>query len=82
MQREKERRMHRDLIETIDSFIQARPDATWDFAAGPDTHNAVIEGLSPRTRERVKRALSKNLVNQPVEQLRSAFNDAPLKRPS
>lgn len=73
MQEEEERRQSKDLVETIEGFLRQRSDATWDFAAGPEVHNAVLEALSPATRSRLRQALSKNLVNQPVEELLKQF---------
>ena len=73
MQEEEQRRQTKDLVETIETFLQPHPVATWDFAAGPEVHNAVLEALSPATRSRLHRALSKNLVNQPMEELLRQF---------
>jgi hypothetical protein len=73
MQEEEERRNMRDLCEAIDSFVLQRPDATWDFAAGPALHNSVLENVSPQTRSRVGQVLAKDLVNQPVDELLSHF---------
>ena len=73
MQEEEERRQAKDLVVTVESFLQQHSDATWDFAAGPEVHNAVLESLSPASRSRLRQALSKNLVNQPVEDLLKQF---------
>lgn len=73
MQEEEERRQSKDLVETIEGFLRQRSDATWDFAAGPEVHNAVLEALSPDTRSRLRQALPKNLVNQPVQELLKQF---------
>ncbi|HTO02601.1 MAG TPA: host attachment protein [Opitutus sp.] len=73
MQEEEQRRQAKDLVETIETFLQQHSGGTWDFAAGPEVHNAVLEALSPAARSRLRRALSKNLVNQPVEELLKQF---------
>ncbi|MEO6005871.1 MAG: host attachment protein [Opitutus sp.] len=48
MQREEERRQVTNVSETIDSFLQARPEATWDFAAGPEIHRSCSNGWPHR----------------------------------
>lgn len=73
MQREEERRRAREIAETVDGFLQSRPAATWDFAAGPGLHTAVVEFLSPAVRDRLKIAVSKDLVHQPTSSLQTHF---------
>lgn len=73
MAREAERRQNDDIAKGIESFLSQRPDATWDFAAGPSTHNAVLDRLAPQLKGRLKTAVSKNLVNQPVQELLGHF---------
>lgn len=73
MQREEQRRQIRNIAEAIDSFLRSRPQATWDFAAGPSVHNAVLDALTPPTRERLQQAVSKDLVNQPTRELATHF---------
>ena len=73
MQEEEQRRQTKDLVETIATFLQSHPAATWDFAAGPEVHNAVLEALAPATRSRLRQAIAKNLVNQPVTDLLKQF---------
>lgn len=74
MQREEDRRRVRDVAVRIDTFLQNSPDATWDFAAGPSVHNAVLEELSPQAKSRLRRSISKDLVHQPVAELISHFS--------
>ena len=76
MQREESRRRAKEVAAEIDSFFQQRPDVTWDFAAGPELNSAVIELLSPPVRQRVRRSIPKDLVNQPGDQLRAHFAGA------
>lgn len=73
MQEEMERRSVKMLAEELDTFLQNRPKATWDFAAAASLYNSVIEELSIHTRRRLKRAVSKDLVNQNSEEVRSHF---------
>jgi hypothetical protein len=76
MQEEEERRQTRDITQTIATFLEQRPDATWDFAAGPAIHNAVLESIPPATRSRLRQAVAKDLVNQPVDELLGHFDSA------
>ena len=70
MQREAERRRIRDLAEAIDGFLAQQSDATWDFAAIPAIHHAVLEVLSLVVRNALRQSLSKDLVHErPVELL-------------
>ena len=73
MQREVERRRVSDLAKSIEGFLEVRPKATWDFAAPPAVHNAVLDALSPRARGRLRQALPKDLVNQRTADLRAHF---------
>lgn len=75
MQREEERRRISDVAERIEVFLKHNPGATWDFAAGPTVHNAVIEALAPEVRGRLKKSVSKDLVHQPVQHLLSYFEE-------
>lgn len=73
MQREEERRRARELADEVDQFFQQRPEAQWDFAAGPELNNAVVELLSPGVRQRLRRSVAKSLVNQRVDEVRAHF---------
>ena len=73
MQREEERRRAKELAAELDAFFAGRPDATWDFAAGPELNGAVLELLSRGVRQRIKRSVTKDLVNQPTAGLRAYF---------
>lgn len=74
MQREEERRRVRNLALAIDEFMRARPGASWDFAAAAAIHHAVIEAVSSGVRSRLRRAVAKDLVHQPVGELRAHFS--------
>jgi hypothetical protein len=71
MQNEQERRLAADLAEHLERFLKDRPDATWDYAAGPGLHHAVLDNLSPGTRNRLGVAIVKELIHQTPIQLRS-----------
>jgi hypothetical protein len=73
MQREDARRRAKELASEIEAFLQQRPVATWDFAAGPELNSAVMELLSPAVRRRVRRSLMKDLVNQHGDDVRAHF---------
>ncbi|MGH7958614.1 MAG: host attachment protein [Opitutaceae bacterium] len=76
MQREEGRRRAREIAAEIDAFFQLRRDASWDFAAGPELKSTVLELLSPAVRQRVKRTLAKDLVNQRGDEVRAHFAGA------
>jgi hypothetical protein len=76
MQREEDRRRAKEIAAQIDLFFQRRPDATWDFAAGPQLNGAVLESISPAVRQRVRRSITKDLVRQPVDSMRMHFSGA------
>jgi hypothetical protein len=73
MQREENRRRAKELAAEIDQFFQRRPDASWDYAAGPELNGTVLEMLSPGVRQRVRRTVSKDLVNQRTDEVRAHF---------
>jgi hypothetical protein len=73
MQREEERRQLRDLAAGIEQFLSQHPTATWDFAAGPEIHHAVLEALSPAVRGRLGKTVTKDLVHQPAADLIGHF---------
>lgn len=76
LKRRADRRNNEVLAVELDSFLQNRPDASWDFAATPALYRAIIEHLSPETCRRLKRALSTVLVNQRAEDVRAHFATA------
>lgn len=61
------------LSGEIDTFLQNRPTATWDFAAPAPELQTVMGDLSPETIRRLQRSLSKDLVNQNAEEVRAQF---------
>ena len=73
MQREESRRRAKEIASEIDSFFQPRRDASWDFAAGPELNSTVLELLSPAVRQRIRRSLAKDLVNQRGDDVRAHF---------
>ena len=80
MQREEARRRAKELAAEIDAFFSRRPEASWDFAAGPDLNGTVLELLSPAVRQRVRRSLAKDLVNQRADEVRAHFAGMPQQR--
>lgn len=54
-------------------FFATRPNATWDFAAGPELHNAVLEAVTPKTRAQLRRSVPKDLVHQPQAEFATHF---------
>lgn len=76
LQRETERRHLDDVSREIATFLSLRPEASWDFAAGPTSHNAILERMPPTIRTRLRSSLPKDLVNQPVTELRERFHRA------
>jgi hypothetical protein len=73
MQREENRRRARELASMVESFLEQRAEASWDFAAGPDLNHAVLELLSPPVRRRLRRSVPKDLVNQRLDEVRAHF---------
>lgn len=76
MQREESRRRVKELAAEIDAFLQKHPDATWDFAAGPELNNPVLEMMSPPVRRRMRRSVAKDIVNQRADDVRAHFAGA------
>ena len=58
MQREESRRRAAELASEVDRFFSQKPDATWDFAAGPDLNHAVLDMLSGEVKRRMRRTLA------------------------
>lgn len=73
MKEEHERRLATELAEHLNRFLLAHPDATWDYAAGPALHRAVLDRLSAPSRSRLGIALVKELIHQSPAQLRAHF---------
>ena len=73
MQREESRRRAKELAAEIDAFFRQRPEASWDFAAGPELNGTVLALISPGVRQRVRRTVAKDLVNQRVDEVRAHF---------
>lgn len=75
MQREERRRRARDLASILESFLERHESASWDFAAGPELNGAVLELLSPPVRRRLRQSVTKDLVNQRIDEVRAHFWD-------
>ena len=76
MLEEQQRRAAAELGARMNEFFRQHPDATWDFAAGPVVHRGILDVLDPDVRERLGAALVKELVNQPLPELRDHFTQA------
>lgn len=76
MKRETERRNIQLVASELNTFLQSRPNASWDLAAAPSMYRMMIDELSPEVRRRLKRALPKDLVHQHAEELRAHFATA------
>lgn len=77
MKVETNRRRAQELAQEVDRFFVSRPAASWDFAAAPELHRVVLEQLTPATRRRLRRAVPKDLVNQPPHELIAQFAGQP-----
>lgn len=79
MQQERDRKLAQDWAERLEAFLTKHVNSTWDYAAGPALHNAVLERLSSGARQRLRTAIQKDLTSQPAAALRNHF---PGQRPS
>lgn len=73
-QEEHEKRAIDEVARNVEAFLEAHRPATWDFAAPPGVHHAVLERISPAVRQRLRRTLAKDLTKQPVTELREHFS--------
>lgn len=65
-----------NLAGELETFLQSRPGATWDFAASPEFHDALIARLSDETLHRLKRSIVKDLTGASAEDVRVRFAEA------
>ena len=70
------RRNIHDIADALGAFLINHPHASWDFAAGPSAHNAILERLPAALHESLHRSLSKDLVKQPTDELLARFESA------
>ena len=75
MLEEHQRRTASELSTRIEAFLQKHPRASWDFAAGPALHHAVLDALTPPVRQRLRQAIHKDVVKQPLPELRARFEE-------
>lgn len=73
LKEEHERRLATQLATSLEPVLQAYPHDTWHLAAGPGLLQPVLGRLSPSVRERLGRALEKNLAQLPAHELRGHF---------
>ncbi len=62
-----------DIADALGAFLVSHPEASWDFAAGPSAHNAILERLPAGLHDRLRRSLPKDLVKQPTDGLLARF---------
>jgi hypothetical protein len=74
MQREEERRRVNDIVDRLEEFFRSHAEATWDLAAGPELVTRVRDGVSAGVRERLKRTIANDLVNQNADEVRAHFS--------
>jgi hypothetical protein len=73
---ELDRRIVEQIAMRIDAVLGERPEARWDFAAGPGLHQAVLERVSPAIKQRLNHAVQKDLTNIPTQELVEHFESA------
>ena len=73
MKNEQKHRLAKELAKHLQQFLQSHPHATWDYAAGPALHGAVLDRLSKDVRSRLDRALPKELVSHTPAELEAHF---------
>jgi hypothetical protein len=73
MQNEHERRLAADLATRLGGFLEKHRDATWDYAAGPALHHAVLDRLPPTVLDRLDIAVAKELTHQTPAELETYF---------
>jgi hypothetical protein len=73
MKNEQKHRLAKELAKHLQQFLETRPQATWDYAAGPALHGAVLDRLSGDVRSRLDRALAKELVSHTPAELEAHF---------
>jgi catalase len=70
--REQQKNIH-TLATELNTFLQNRPAASWDFAAPRAIYNSVVRDLSPETTQRLRHTLSEDLAHQNAEEVREHF---------
>lgn len=71
--REQDRRIADLIAERMRRFLEMHAFAAWSWASGPDLHQAVLNRLPPGMRNRLRRALQKDLSNVPERELVEQF---------
>jgi hypothetical protein len=61
------------LARELDTFLQNRPHARWDFAAEPELHEAIVGQLSMATRSRLAKAFGETVETTRPEDVREYF---------
>jgi hypothetical protein len=66
-------RLAEEFAEHLRHFLEAHDHATWDYAAGPALHGAVLDRLPPAVRSRLDRALPQELASPSEAELEAHF---------
>lgn len=66
-------RLAQEFAEHLRHFLEAHDHATWDYAAGPALHGAVLDRLPPAVRSRLDRALPQELASHSQAELEAHF---------
>jgi len=75
MQEEQQRRIVRESVKHVESFLASHPDAHWSFAAGPALQQPVLDELADDARSRLDKAIAKDLVNVRLTELPKYFSE-------
>jgi hypothetical protein len=73
MQNEHERRLAAELATRLGQFLEKHPGATWDYAAGPAMHRAVLDRLPRHVLDRLGVAVHKEFTHQTAAELEAYF---------
>jgi hypothetical protein len=75
MRNERDAKLAEQMAHRITRFLQQHNKATWDYSAGPALHQAVLDRLERDVRQRLRTALTKDLVHHPANDLRMHFSN-------
>jgi hypothetical protein len=75
MRNERDSKLAEQMAQRINRFLQQHATATWDYSAGPALHQPVLDRLNRDVRQRLRTALSKDLVHHPANELRDHFSN-------
>jgi len=70
---ENERRLVKEIAESIAALVKKVNPTEWDFAAGDKINNAVLEELAPTIKDKLAKNLRSNLINASKSELVERF---------